>query len=146
MFTIRTAITNDAEAIAGLMSELGYPASPESIALRMRKMEADLMYCTLVADFRGRVIGMIHLRTVYSYINDDVGAQVSTIVTKPEFRGQGVGKELMKHGENWAREQGAQGILLNSGIKKERDDAHRFYEKIGYKITGYRFAKRLTDS
>jgi GNAT superfamily N-acetyltransferase len=73
-----------------------------------------------------------------------VGAQVSTLITKAEFRGQGVGKKLMNHGEQWAKEQGAQGLLLNSGIKKEREDAHQFYEKTGFKITGYRFSKKIT--
>lgn len=141
MLTIRKVRMNDAEAMTHIMSELGYRTSLENMVARMERIASDPAHCTFVADLDGEVVGMIHLRTVLSYLNDNVSAQVSTLITKSEFRGKGVGTELMYSGEQWAKEQGAQSLLLNSGIKKDREDAHQFYENRGFSITGYRFSK-----
>ncbi|MNW33686.1 hypothetical protein D3C74_106520 [compost metagenome] len=37
----------------------------------------------------------------------------------------------------------ADGLSLTSGIKEDRVDAHEFYKKMGFKINGYRFVKKI---
>ena len=58
-------------------------------------------------------------------------------------RRQGVGRGLMTHVEEWARQQGCEVVRLTSS--STRAAAHRFYERIGYTNikTQYSFAKRL---
>ncbi|MFX0145476.1 MAG: GNAT family N-acetyltransferase [Candidatus Hodarchaeota archaeon] len=41
-----------------------------------------------------------------------------------------MGKLLMKHAEEWSRTRGCQGLRLRSNIIRE--NAHAFYERIGY--------------
>jgi hypothetical protein len=50
---------------------------------------------------------------------------------------------LVLAGEDWLKEQGAVEIIVNSS--HFREDAHRFYQRLGYENTGIRLVKSLTD-
>ena len=63
------------------------------------------------------------------------------LVVAEEYRNQGIGTQLIKVAEEWAQQNGAAIITLNSGLK--RLDAHRFYEHMGFRIKGYSFIKEL---
>ncbi len=47
---------------------------------------------------------------------------------------------MMQYAEKLAREMGCQGTWLVSGFARE-EDAHKFYKRLGYQTTGYRFVK-----
>lgn len=47
-----------------------------------------------------------------------------------DYKRMGVGSALLNKGEQWAKESGAVGIRLCSGI--EREDVHKFYKAQGY--------------
>jgi GNAT superfamily N-acetyltransferase len=68
--------------------------------------------------------------------------EVSVIVTDAGARRCGVGRALMAFAEGLAREHGCLGTWLVSGFGR-KDEAHRFYEQLGYTATGYRFVKLL---
>ncbi|MOA24607.1 aminoalkylphosphonic acid N-acetyltransferase [compost metagenome] len=82
---------------------------------------------------------------MHYYEGDGVAAQISALVTKNNYRGQGVGKELISFVANWAKERGLNSLHLTSGIKSERVEAHEFYKKMGFSINGYRFVKKFND-
>ena len=63
------------------------------------------------------------------------------MVVDERERGSGVGALLLEEVEAWAASRGATDILVNSHLRRER--AHRFYERLGYDRTGYRFLKVL---
>jgi hypothetical protein len=44
--------------------------------------------------------------------------------------------------EKHAAEKGCEGTWLASGFQR-KDEAHLFYESLGYEKTGYRFVKKL---
>ncbi|HSK84900.1 MAG TPA: hypothetical protein VK902_16095 [Rubrobacter sp.] len=56
---IRDAAYRDADALTGLMGQLGYPTAPVKTALRFREIAVDPSYTTLVAEAEGRVVGMV---------------------------------------------------------------------------------------
>jgi GNAT superfamily N-acetyltransferase len=64
-------------------------------------------------------------------------------VVASEYRGQGVGWALISAAEDWARQRGATDVMLTT--HKRRTGAHRFYRKMGYEATGYRFYKSLVN-
>jgi GNAT superfamily N-acetyltransferase len=68
--------------------------------------------------------------------------EISVVVIKPETRKLGVGRLLMGFAEQRAKESGCKGTWLVSGFGRE-EEAHKFYAKLGYKVTGYRFVKPL---
>lgn len=138
---IREAGPKDIAALAGLMTDLGYPCTPERMRDRFVRISAHPAYHTLVAEYGGRVIGMVGLETGLYYEMDGGYARVSAFVVAAGYRRRGVGAALIGAAERRAREAGAHYIFLNSG--RHRPDAHSFYEESGYELTGYRFSKML---
>jgi GNAT superfamily N-acetyltransferase len=140
---IRPYQSADLEAVAELMSDLGYPTSIERMQHRMEQIESVPSYGTFVAVVDNQVVGMAGVRQSYTYEEDGFATQISTIVVKEQFQGQGVGKALVRFVEEWAMARNSNCVYLTSGIKPERKKAHRFYEAMGLSVTGYRFVKRL---
>ena len=68
-------------------------------------------------------------------------ARLVALVVSEESHGRGVGAALVRAVERWANQKGAGEIFLNSGV--QREGARRFYEKLGYRVTGVRFSKEL---
>jgi len=114
MIVIRAYSPDDLDAVAELMGELGYPASSAQMRNRMEAISSDPMYATRVAELDGEVAGMAGLRLLYGYEYDHSVAQISALVTKAAYRGRGIGKELIRHAEKWAKERGAAAIVLTS--------------------------------
>lgn len=64
------------------------------------------------------------------------------LVTCADHRSNGYGEMLIHFVHEYARDQGAHYVALESGLA--RTEAHRFYlDKTGYTITSYSFRKRL---
>jgi GNAT superfamily N-acetyltransferase len=65
------------------------------------------------------------------------------LVTTESRRSEGFGQTLLTHLHDWAASNGCEAIELESGLW--RDDAHRFYEDLGYEKWCYSFTYDLTD-
>ncbi|WP_337101242.1 GNAT family N-acetyltransferase [Paenibacillus sp. YIM B09110] len=143
MIQIRSYLPEDIEAIAELMLDLGYPSTTEQMKSRMDRLGASNENETFVAVIEDIVVGMIGFRKLYYYEADGFVVHINVLVTKHEYQGRGVGKQLMAYTESWARKQGANALYLTSGIKPERERAHTFYRNLGFETTGYRFVKTL---
>ena len=61
------------------------------------------------------------------------------LVVSEAMRGQGVGKALMGAVEARCAALGC--VLVEVTSNMRREDAHRFYEGLGYERTSFRFAK-----
>ena len=62
---------------------------------------------------------------------------IEDVVVSEQFRGKGIGKQMMAYAVEVCREKQCYKVCLSSNLK--RHNAHRFYEKIGFKIHGYSF-------
>lgn len=143
MIHIRSYRPEDAEALAALMIDLGYPATGDQMKARMEILDRLVNHYTLLATDNDIVIGMIGFKDVFYYEDDGFVVQINALVTKREHQGKGVGKQLMAHVERLAKDRGANTLYLTSGIKPEREAAHAFYKHLGFQVTGYRFVKNL---
>jgi GNAT superfamily N-acetyltransferase len=141
---IRSAQSADVEALANLMTELGYPTSSEQMRRGFEAISDDPSYATLVAEREGEVLAMVGLRFERSYGSDDSSARIRAFVVGSEYRGRGVGRALISVAEDWARRRGARDVML--AAHKRRTDAHRFYLSMGYELTGQLFFKALGDA
>lgn len=83
-----------------------------------------------VKEIDGNVVGYIQLAEYVSTYGPRL-MNVLGLAVEPACHNQGIGKALLIHAEEWAKESGADGIRLNSGL--ERTQAHKFYEHLGYK-------------
>jgi N-acetylglutamate synthase-like GNAT family acetyltransferase len=80
---IRAAAKGDVEALANLMTELGYPTSVEDMGRRFEEISIDLSYGTLVAERGGRVVGMAGLHLERNYEKDGNCARIMAFVVAP---------------------------------------------------------------
>jgi GNAT superfamily N-acetyltransferase len=140
--TIRPASSGDAAAIAELVTDLGYRTSAADMSERLAVIARDPRYATFVADSAGRVAGVAGVRLGPLYERNGLSGQVMLIAVGMEFRGNGVGRALLAAAEGWARQAEVAEMVVHSG--EHRDDAHRFYERQGYRNTGRRFIKLFT--
>ena len=130
MTTIRAARNYDAPAIAELGDQLGYAANRQQIATRLAGIESERSSRVLVAeDAAGNVIGWLHV-AARTQLTEDACAEILGLVVAENARGAGVGAELVRAAEAWARAEGCTRMRVRSRDTRER--AHRFYEREGY--------------
>ena len=133
---------NDAAALAQLMCELGYQTTKSEMQTRMERIAADERYRTFVAVCDGRVCGMIGTVTYPSYEHNDSGGRILALATLSTMRRRGIGRALIATAENNFAQRGIWRIALNTQLTRE--DAHTFYESLGYERNGWRFVKQLS--
>lgn len=97
-------------------------------------IQADPNNHIYVAELEGRVVGTIQLTFIrqLSY-GGGLVAQVESVFVGAERRSRGVGAAMMEFARREAERRGAFRIQLTSNLQRER--AHRFYERLGYRAT-----------
>lgn len=127
---IRKAKLSDAEDIYYInKTSLGYDYALDKQRNNLEAVLDDKTQVILVADIGNKVVGYIHL-TSYDVIYTDTYKNCLGLAVDNDYKRMGVGSSLLKQGEIWAKENGAVGIRLCSGI--ERENAHKFYLSQGY--------------
>jgi PhnO protein len=92
-----------------------------------------------VAVREGQVVGVVAaLMGLYIEINGRYG-RVTALSVAEDQRSRGIGALLLAHAESWLRDQGAAACIVNCST--QRSEAHRFYKREGYQVTGVRFHK-----
>lgn len=138
---IRQAVIGDAERIAELVTELGYPTASEAMRERLAVILNDPGYATFVAEAGGNVVGVAGASLGWYYEKDGLYSRLVVLAVSSTARGLGIGAQLVEAVERWSTGRGAREVFVNSGL--HRVDAHRFYERCGYARTGFRFVKPL---
>ena len=129
-FTIRRVKLSDAKDIYYInKTSLGYDYDLDKQKNKIRCVIEDDTQVIFVADIGNKVVGYIHLVN-YDVIYADNYKNCLGIAVDNEFKRMGIGSALLSQGEEWAKENGAVGIRLCSGI--ERKNAHEFYLSQGY--------------
>lgn len=132
---IRGAVPDDDAAVALLLAELGYPVSDEEARARIEGAVERI----LLAVEDGQAVGLLAIFARRPLSMADPIARITTMVVRSTHRSRGVGRRLMSAAHEWALAEGCEGVELTSGMRPERDEAHRFYEALGYTRTSFRF-------
>jgi N-acetylglutamate synthase-like GNAT family acetyltransferase len=137
---VRAATAGDVDAIARLLAQLGYPATPDRVAPRLERLRAagDEL---LVAEVQGTVVGLANLHVSPSLEYDAPAGKLGALVVDERHRRAAVGRALVAAVEARARERGCGLLFLTTA--ERRSDAHAFYERLGFERTGRRYAKRF---
>ena len=128
--TIRRARATDAQQIAELSGQLGYPATPAQVKQRLRQLVRSSKHAVLVAaSSQTGVIGWIHV-SVTHLLEGDTRAEVNGLVVADGHRSLGAGAKLLEAAERWARKHACKNVNVRSNVIRER--AHLFYLRQGY--------------
>lgn len=141
---VRDATIADSEAMARLVSDLGYPTSSRQMYMRLESILRDGDYHTLVACDGDRIVGFIGTRIGPLYESDRLYGQIMALAVARDWQRRGVGRLLVQAAESILSQDGARVFVVTSG--NHRTDAHAFYEKNGYTFTGRRYKKPVAVS
>lgn len=129
--TMRVATSADAEAIAALSAQLGYPASTDAIAERLAWI-AGLDVVVFVAELGGVPGGWIAVERRVT-LESGVAFEITGLVVDSNRRRGSVGRALVDAAESWARHRGATSMTVRSNLAREA--SHAFYAGIGFMRT-----------
>jgi GNAT superfamily N-acetyltransferase len=133
---LRPATAADADRIAALFTDEGYPAGPSDIVARLERFSSPYSQ-VVVADLDGEVLGFVAIHALPRFEHDDRIVRILALVVDPGARDRGIGHLLMEDAERAARELGAAFVEVTSG--HHRPEGRRLYEALGYdgSVTAY---------
>lgn len=98
-------------------------------------------YLFVAEDENGDRAGFIHLQRTTDFFTGRSNCHVSDLAVLPQYEGRGIGRALLAHAEDWAREHHCQLVTLAVFPGNER--ARAMYEACGYSTDLLRLAKPL---
>ena len=104
---------------------------PDTYMNAFDQIDNDPNHELIVAEMDGGVIGTLHLIFIPSIsYQGGLRAQVESVRVDRKYQNQGIGSEMMK----WTieRARGRNAHLVQLTTHKSREDAHRFYERLGF--------------
>jgi len=105
---------------------------PESYYTAFQQIDKDPNHELIVAERDGEVIGTLHLMFLPSVsFQGGLRAQIESVRIDKRFQRKGIGSQMMRWAMERAKARGARMVQLTT--HKSRLDAHRFYERLGFK-------------
>ena len=142
MIEIRTIQEEDYPEVADIWRNvLEIPVTDECLSETYKKMSGDDRYTTFVAEADGKIVGLVTMVTAMAIGHPNGYTKINGLGVLPEYQNRGIGRMLLKKTEQQAMENGTRYLGLASGFMRE--EAHAFYEHMGYKKTSYWFRKGL---
>jgi GNAT superfamily N-acetyltransferase len=129
---LRPALAGDAERIAMLLTDEGYPAGASDIGARLAALAGPGSH-VIVADLDGEVLGFIALHLFPRFEHADLIARILALVVDPGVRERGIGRTLIAEAERIGAERGAAFVEITAG--HHRPEARQLYESLGYDAT-----------
>jgi GNAT superfamily N-acetyltransferase len=127
--TIRLARAGDRDDLARLSTQLGYPMAPDEASARLADLAGHPDHALLVAETDGRLAGWAQV-SLPRIFESPRQAEIAGLVVDEGHRGRGIGPELLRAAEAWARERGCAVLRVRSNVVRER--AHGFYRREGF--------------
>ena len=144
---LRKAEEQDLPFILPLYAQLGLdngqilPLEPARIIFASMRDYPD--YQLYVAMVQGEIVGVFAL-----LIMDNLGhlgapsGVVEGVVVREDWRRQGIGQKMMGFAMEYCKSRGCYKLALSSNL--QREEAHRFYERLGFRKHGYSFVVELS--
>ena len=143
---IRTAEEKDIAEILQLFAQPdmdnGKVLTLPEAAIIFNRMKSYPDYQVYVAEISGEIVGTFALAIMdnLAHMGNKSGL-IEDVVVSQKYQRQGIGRKMMKHALEICKERQCYKVCLSSNQKRE--NAHRFYDSIGFKKHGYSFMMEL---
>ena len=95
------------------------------------KIENDPNNNFIIAEYQGEPVGCMQINILHGIAGrGKARLQLEGVHIRADFRGRGLGSQMMQWAIEHAKENGARTVQLTSS--KTRPDAHRFYDRLGF--------------
>jgi GNAT superfamily N-acetyltransferase len=129
LVSLRSATPDDAERIAAMFTDEGYPSGPSDIVERLARFDSEHSR-VIVAEHDGEVLGFVAVHALPRFEHSDRIIRIMALVVDAGERGRGIGRLLMEEAERLGRDLDAAFAEVTAG--HHRPDAKRLYEELGY--------------
>lgn len=140
---IRSATGDDFDGVFPLFRQL-WPNKQldreelKNVFLRGVESPTDELFCAVLG---GAVIGFCAYAIVNNLWQEGRISYIYAMVVDESHRGKGYGTRLIHAAIEKSRQQGLKRVELDSGFQREQ--AHQFYEKLGFEKRAYLFSYSL---
>jgi GNAT superfamily N-acetyltransferase len=141
MITVRDARDDDAEALAALLAELGYPVAAGEVPARVARFQSRGNGRVLIAEVEGQIAAFAALELTFPIHHAAPVAHLSAFAVAARARRQGIGRALLAHVQDAAHAAGCLRLVVTSA--DHRADAHAFYLAAGWRAYGRKFTTEL---
>ncbi|KZB81535.1 GNAT family N-acetyltransferase [Amycolatopsis regifaucium] len=145
---IRPARRDDVAAIVEMLADDQIGATRDSTddltpyLKAFEEIDADPAQLLIVADDAGETVGTLQLSIIPGLARKGaLRGQIEAVRVRASHRGSGLGGELMRWAIDESRRRGCALVQLTSDVKRE--DAHRFYERLGFVASHTGFKLKL---
>jgi ribosomal protein S18 acetylase RimI-like enzyme len=148
--TFRQAVLDDLPYIVDMLSDdpLGARRErfevplPDSYFAAFEAIDTNPLNELIVATNEGTVVGVLQL-TFIPNISYQGGwrALIEGVRVSADYRNQGIGRKLFEYAINRAKEKGCHMVQLT--MDKQRTEAHRFYQSLGFQASHEGFKLHL---
>ncbi|GMM93664.1 GNAT family N-acetyltransferase [Qipengyuania sp. MTN3-11] len=137
---IRPIANGDYSTVATLFQSIGFDSDSTAIAHRLKCGEkgGDM---TLVAQLQGGVAGCMGLARMHPAHREHPIGRITVLVVAEDQRGLGIGKALVGAAMELFTTQDC--TLIEVTSRFELEQAHGFYEALGFEKTSVRLARHL---
>lgn len=139
-------LDTDIQDLAELTTQLGYPTDSNTLKKRLINIHQFEHYSTLVVEQNSKVIAFTGLVEQWCWEYSDAQIRIQVFVVDETLRNTGIGHALIQAIEAFALSKNIQRIVVSSGNRPERHNAHRFYQKLGFEINNTGFVKRIINA
>ena len=141
--TIRLAALRDADAIAPLLGQLGYPTTADELSERVERLADRSDGEVLVAELDGEVVGLAAYQLIDVIERPDPQCRITALVVDDRYRRRGVAYALLHTIEETARDFAC--FRLEVTTHPDRADALAFYRAAGFDERPHRLVKPLPE-
>jgi putative acetyltransferase len=130
---VESPLQDDVRALVAELNAYMIPLTPRQFQfqLTVEQMAEPSVTLLVARDAEGRSVGMGALKEHGGGLGE-----VKRMYTLPSVRGQRVGKQILEHIENLARQKNISRLVLETGEATGFEPAWRVYERGGFKRCG----------
>ncbi|MFB6181388.1 MAG: GNAT family N-acetyltransferase [Candidatus Magasanikbacteria bacterium] len=106
--------------------------------MKLNKEKQDRAYSIKVtAQKEGQQVGRAYLYMIYNDLHDEPYGLLEDVKVQQDYRGQGIGTQLVEEIIEEAKNQGCYKLIATS--RDSRPEIHDWYEKLGFDNYGREF-------
>lgn len=112
--------------------------------MKINKKEIESKAIKITMEQGGKTVGRAYLYLIYNDLHKEPYGYLEDVFVEEEFRGKGIGGQLVKAVIKEAKACGCYKLVGTS--RYSRSEVHEFYKKLGFEEYGKEFRMTLTKS